>query len=83
MRRTSSTYFLMFRHPFPFEENILSVSLRDDPLRFIASIFFLQFLFFMHGTLVFLKSNEIPETNSAIFLDVITQVAGIIFCCRI
>jgi len=65
------------------EENILSLSLRDDPLRFFASIFFLQFLFFMHGTLMFLQSNDIPEKNSAIFLDVITQVAGIFFCCRI
>ena len=82
MKRTSSTYFLMFRRPLPFEENIISLSLRDDPLRFIASIFFLQSLFFMHGTLMFLQLNEIPETNSAIFLDVTTQVAGIIFCCR-
>ena len=67
----------------PFEENILFVNLRDDPLRFIASIFFLQFLFFMHGTLMFLRSNEIPEKKSAVFLDVIIQLAGIIFCCSI
>ena len=66
-----------------FEDNILSVNLRDDPLRFIASIFFLQFLFFMHGTLMFLRSNEIPEKNCAIFLDVIIQLSGIIFCCSI